>query len=173
MSIRDIIELAAGQPITIAAALAAPPVLALFWSLLHGRDKAGTTPWKQGYAVLVYLSCIPGMLAAVLVGYSLFFSHENLLDQNALVYFLPLVCMIATLAITRRRTAFGDLPGVGRLWAFIFLLGLSFAAAIAIDRTRIFMGFFGSVDRLFLLVAAVFVLLKALSWAAFGRRAKD
>jgi hypothetical protein len=173
MSIRDFIELAAGRPLVVSAVLAAPPLLALLWGLLHRKEKSSSAPWKQGYAVLVFLTCIPGMLAAVLVGYSLFFSHENLLDQNALVYFLPLVCMAATLVIVRRRTAFGDLPGVGRLWAFIFLLGLSFAAALAIDRTRIFVGFFGSVDRLFLLVAAVFVLLKALSWAAFGRRTKD
>lgn len=169
MSIRDFIVFLSTHPIVTLVCLGAVPALALVWSLLHRRQSSGQSPWKQGYAVLVYLACIPGMFAAVLVAYTLFFSHENLLDANALAYFLPLATMLATLVVIRRRVAFGELPGFGRLSGLMTLLALSFAAALAIDRTRIFVGFFGSIDRLFLLVGAIFVLLKGSLWLAFGR----
>jgi len=44
------------------------------------------------------------------------------------------------------------------------MMACSFALALAIHKTRIFVGFFGSIERLFLLAAGIFALLK---WGAY------
>lgn len=170
MSIRDFLGWLDGHPLVTVLALAAAPLLSLLWGLFHKPGMGALSPWKQGYSVLVYLACVPGMLAAVLVGYSLFFTRENLLDASVLSHFLPLVSMAATLLIIRRKVDFRDLPGFGRLSGLMLLIALSFVIALAIDRTRIFFGAFIRVEHLFLLAAGVFILLKTGARMAVGRR---
>jgi hypothetical protein len=173
MSIKDFIGFLGGHALVTAIALISVPLAAFLWSLVQGKREGGQAPWKYGYSVLVYLACIPGVFAAVLVCYALFFTRQSLLNVNALAYFLPIVAMIATLLIVRDRVGFAALPGFGRLSGLIIMIAVSFVIALAIDKTRIFLGFFGSIDRLFILVAAIFVLLKAGFWLAFGRRKRE
>ena len=170
MSIKDFLAFLDRHALVAAASLAAVPVCALIWTIVHKREDSASAPWKYGYSVFVYLACVPGMFSAVLVGYALFFTHENLISANALAYFLPLATMGATLAIIRRRVTWKELPGFGRLSGLLLMIALSFALALLIDKTRIFVAFFGSIDRLFILVGAIFVLLKAGMWLAFGRK---
>lgn len=169
MTINEFIDWLGRNAWITAAALATVPLFTLLWGLFHRTERSALSPWKQGYSVLVYLACIPGMFAAVLVAYALFFSRRNLLDVNVLVYFLPLFTMATTLLLIRRRVAFDALPGFGRLWGLMIMLALSFGLALAIDRTRIFLGFFGSIDRLFILVGALFALIAGGFRLAFGR----
>ncbi|HAP42643.1 MAG: hypothetical protein A2087_13820 [Spirochaetes bacterium GWD1_61_31] len=169
MSIRDFLKMLSGHGVVTALVLVAVPLASLVWGLLHRRVRSGQAPWKYGYSALVYLACIPGMLSAVLVAYSVFFTRENLLDADFLTYFLPLLTMAASLLLIRRRVAFAELPGFGRLSGLMILLAVSFALALAIDKTRIFLGFFGSIDRLFILVGVIFVLLKTSLYLTFGK----
>ena len=60
----------------------APPLAALLLGRLHGRGGGAASPWRYAYALLVYVICIPGVGAAVVTGYTLFFTHENLLDKK-------------------------------------------------------------------------------------------
>jgi amino acid transporter len=173
MSINDFLAFVDGHALVSALAMAAAPVGALIWTVVHKPEDSARAPWKHGYSVFVYLACIPGMFSAVLVGYALFFTHENLLSANALVYFLPLAAMAATLVVIRRRVTWKELPGFGRLSGLMLMIALSFALALLMDKTRIFVAFFGSIDRLFILVAAIFALLKAGAWLAFGRRKRE
>jgi len=145
-------------------------VLTLVWSALQSPRAAALAPWKYGYSVLVYLAVVPGMVSLVILGYSLFFARENLLDRDLLTTAGPPLTMIATLVLVRRKVDFADVPGFGRLTGLLTLVGLSFAAALAIDRTRIFVGFFGSIDRLLLLAAGVYVVFQGAAWALFRRR---
>jgi hypothetical protein len=172
MSINDFIKFIGKHPLASVLALASVPLATFLWGLLHKRGRSSEPPWKYGYSVLVYLACIPGMLSAVLVCYSLFFTHSNLLNANALAYFLPLLTMALTLVMIRGRADFASLPGFGRLSGLMILIAISFALALVIDRTRIFLGFFGSIDRLFILVGIIFGLLQTALWLAFGRRKK-
>ncbi len=172
MSIQDFMDYLGGHPLITAGALAAIPLLTLLWGLLHKRERSPLAPWKYGYSVFVYASCIPGVFAAILIAYALFFTRSNLLKVNVLVYFLPPLSMATTLLIIRSRVDFAALPGFGRLWGLILLIGLSFGLALAIDRTRIFLGFFASIDRLFILVGALFVILKTSFWLTFGKKEK-
>lgn len=163
MTLRDLIQSAANHPLPVFTSLAAVPLISWVLGVIHRSGEGRNSPWKYGYSVLVYLACVPGIFAAVLTAYALFFGNENLLDANLLIYFLPIVTMVVTLVIIRKRVSFDDVPGFDRLSGLMVLLGSSFAIALAIHKTRIFIGFFGSVETLFALAAGVFVLLK---WGA-------
>lgn len=169
MTIRELIDIAGLYPLPLAGTFAALPLLSWLWGFL-GRKDPVRSPFRQGYSTLVYLSCVPGMFSAVLVAYTLFFTKENLLDKNALVYLAPLASMGLTLSLIRSRISFADIPGFGRLSALMALLAVSFGLALAIDKARIFVGFFGSIDRLFLLVGGIFAFIKASWWLVFGRK---
>ena len=164
MTLRELIQTAGSHPLPVAGTLVALPVLAWLVGVLHREGEGRNAPWKYGYAALVYLACIPGMFAAVLTAYAMFFQNENLLDANLLVYLLPLASMGATLVAIRKRVAFDDVPGFDRLSGLMVLLAGSFGLALALHKTRLFLGFFGSIEMFFLLAAGIFALLK---WGAY------
>jgi hypothetical protein len=170
MTTRDLIHQADQHPVALAAALAAPPLFAWLVGRLHNRSQGSAAPWKYIYAVLVYLACVPGMFAGVLTAYTLFFSRENLLDTNPFVYFLPIVSMIVTLVLIRKSVAFEEVPGFDRLSGLMVMVGCSFAIALAIQKTKIWILFGGSIERLFILAAGIFGLLKWGAYMLFRRR---
>lgn len=164
MTTRDLIQGAGQHPVVLILAFGVAPVLAWLVGRLHAKDQGKAAPWKYFYAVLVYLVCVPGMFAGVITAYTLFFSGENLLDANLLVYFLPIASMVATLVLMRKKVSFDDVPGFDRLSGLMAMVGTSFVIALAIQKTRIFVFFGGSIEKLFLLAAALFALLK---WGAY------
>lgn len=164
MTLRDLIHSAGQHSVPVFAVLAAVPVVSFLVGISHRSGEGRNAPWKFAYAVLVYLACIPGIFAAVLTAYTLFFSSESLIDANLLIYFLPITTMVVTLVLIRKRVSFDDVPGFDRLSGLMVLMACSFAIALAIHKTRIFIGFFGSVEMLFVLAAGVFALLK---WGGF------
>src|SRR5678810_908161 len=170
MTTRDLIYAAGQHPLLLLLAFVAPPVLAWLagWSL--GKDQGRLSPWKYFYSVLVYLVCVPGMFAAVITAYTLFFSGENLLDANLLVYFLPIASMVATLVLIRKNVSFDEIPGFDHLSGLMVMVGCSFAIALAIQKTRIWVFFGGSIEKLFFLAAAIFALLKWGTYMLFRRR---
>ena len=170
MTARDLIQLADREPWLPIAVFAAIPLLALLVGLIHGRGNGAGSPWRYVYSVLVYLACVPGMIAVVLIGYSLFFVRENLLDVSLTVYALPIVSMVATLLAIRRQVAFAAIPGFDRLSGLLLTIAASFAIALAIDRSRIWIFFGGSLGKLLLLATAVFLLARSGVHLMFRRR---
>lgn len=164
MTIRDLVNLAGQHPLVLVAAFLAPPLAAFLLGLMHPRGQGGLAPWKYFSAVLVYLTCVPGMFAGVVSAYALFFSRENLLDANLLVYFLPIVSMVATLVFIRKNVPFDQVPGFDRISGLMAMVGCSFATALVIQKTNIWIFFGGSIEKLFILAAGVFALLK---WGTF------
>jgi hypothetical protein len=170
MTTRDLIHLAGQHSLLLLFAFVVPPVLAWLAGRLHGKDQGNLPPWKYFYAVLVYLVCVPGIFAGVITAYTLFFSGENLLDANLLVYFLPIASMVATLVLIRKNVSFDDIPGFDHLSGLMVMVGCSFAIALAIQKTRIWVFFGGSIEKLFFLAAAIFALLKWGTYMLFRRR---
>jgi hypothetical protein len=160
MTTRELIQMAGAHWLVLLGLFALPPLAAWLCGVAHGKGNGANPPWKYLYSVLVYLSCVPGTFAAVLTAYTLFFSHENLLDVNPLVYFLPIISMVVTLVFIRKNVAFDLVPGFDRLSGLMVMIGCSFAIALAIQKTNIWIVFGGSIERLFILAAAVFALLK-------------
>lgn len=170
MTTRELIVLTGQHPVVLATTFIVPPVAAWVLGRIHGRAQGGAAPWKYFYSVFVYLACVPGMFAGVLTAYTLFISRENLLDVNPLVYFLPVVSMVVTLVFIRKNVSFDEVPGFDRLWGLMVMVGCSFAIALAVQKTNIWIFFGGSIERLFLLAAGVFALLKWGTYRLFRRR---
>jgi hypothetical protein len=162
MSINDLIGVAARHPLVILLTLGPLPVLAWLVGVLSGRD-GERSPWKYLFSVLVYAACVPGILAAVLTGYSLFFIRSNLLQVDLLVHGLPIVIMILTLVLIGKRVDFARVPGFDRLSGLMLLIAISFAVALFIVKTRIWIIFGSSIATLFFIAVAAFVLMK---WAS-------
>ena len=163
MTGRELLALAGSHPLVLTVALAVPPLVALSLGFVHSRDRAGAAPWKYAYATVVYATCIPGMLAAVLTAQTVFLSRESLLDQDVLVYIAPLVAMTVTLLLVRRNVSFDAIPGFDRIWGLMTLIALTFVIVLAISKTRIFLFFGGSMMMLLAACVFVFALLK---WGA-------
>jgi len=164
MTTREFIQAVDRHPLILVAVFVAVPLLAWVCGRFHGRERGGTAPWKYIYSGLVYAACVPGLFAAVLTAYTLFFTRENLLDANLLVYFLPIVSMVVTLVGIHKSVSFDEVPGFDRLSGLMVTIGLSFGIALAIDKTRIWVWFGGSIQTLFALAVGVFALLK---WGAY------
>ena len=169
MTIRELFDLAGAYPGVLLGLVLIAPVAAWVMSLCHGREAGTASPWKYAYSGVVYLACVPGMFAAVVTGYALFFGRENLLDVNFLAYLLPVASMVVTLMLIGRRVGFAGLPGLGRLWGLMVLLGVSFGLALAIQKTSIWLFFGGSIFILFGLAAFAFALLGWASYMLFRR----
>ena len=146
------------------------PILSILMKLFIRQPRAYFKPWKQFYSLIIYMSCIPGMFSTVLTAYILFFTHENLLNLNAIVYFLPIVSMIVTLIILRTGLDFNRLPGFKRLYGLMIMIGISFFLALFIQKMNIWIVFGGSVQMLFVLAIGIFLLLKWAGHLLFGEK---
>lgn len=164
MTTREVLELADRVPWLLVAAQVALPLLAYLTGLLHGQGNGARAPWKYFYSLLVYAVCIPGMGACVLTAYTVFFQRDNLLDVNPLVYLTPIIAMGVALVLIRRKVSFAEVPGFDRLSGLMVMIACTMGVVLAIDKTRIFIGFFGSIERLLALAVGVFALIK---WGAY------
>jgi hypothetical protein len=138
--------------------------------LIRGRAGYAASHWRYFYSVIVYVTCIPGILAVVLTAYALFFTRENLLDVNLIVYFAPIVSMAVTLAIVSRYTDYDDIPGFDRLSGLMVILAATFVIILFIQKTRIWIFFGASLFWLLILGVALFFILKAGSRRLFGNQ---
>ena len=170
MTTRELIHLADQHPLVLASLFVLAPLAAWLCGWVHGPANGGNSPWKFCYSILVYLACVPGMFAGVLTAYALFFTRENLLDVSFLIYILPIVSMVVTLVLIRKNVSFEAIPGFERLSGLMVMIACSFAIALAIEKTRIFLFFGGSIDRLILVALGVFALLKWGTYMLFRRR---
>jgi hypothetical protein len=170
MTIQDLIQMANGHLLALVIFFVAPPVLAWLCGLAHGRGHGGVSPWKYIYSVLVYMVCIPGLFSCVLTGYALFFQRANLTNVNVAIYFLPIISMVVTLIFIHKTVNFENVPGFDRISGLMAMIGCSFVIALAIDKTRIWLLFHGSIAMLFALAAGIFALLKWGAYMLFRRR---
>ncbi len=170
MTARELLEIAGREPAVLLAIFALPPLLALILGLLHGRGLGARSPWKYFYAALVYLACVPGMFAVVLTAYTLFFVRGNLLDVNLAVYALPILSMLATLVLIRRRVSFDAIPGFDRLSGLLLTVAVCFAVALAIEKTRLLVLFGGSIFSMLVIALVLFLLARWGMRTAFGPR---
>lgn len=164
MTGRELVDLAGSNPLILGSVLGAPPLIALVLGFVHKRGNGGNAPWKFVYTLVIYATCIPGMLAAVLTGYTLFLSRENLMDQNVLVYLAPIAAMTVTLMVARKNVDFAAVPGFDRIWGLMTMIAMTFVIVLAVSKTSIFLFFGGSIVMLIALCAFVFALLK---WGAY------
>lgn len=163
MTIAGLTEFLAHYPFVILGFFLAPPALAALVGGIHGKGNGGGGPWKYIYTCILYMVCFPGMFAAMLTAYLLFFRNEDLTKVNLLVYIFPILSMVVTLVLVKRGVAeFSKVPGFGRLAGLMLMLGLSFAFAFVLHRLHFGIFFLGDLGSLLTIAVAVFALMK---WA--------
>lgn len=160
MSIQDLFEQIGNYPLIIIGFFALPPVLAWAMAQFSVPTEGPLTLWDYGYSVLIYLVGIPGTVSVVLIGYALFMTRQNLLDVDFLIYFLPVVSMVATFLLIGRSSDLDRLPGFERLSGLMMLIGLSFLVVLIIFKLRILVGFFASMESLVGIGIVLFILFK-------------
>ena len=71
MTIQELLQQAGRYPWVITGFFASVPLVTWIAGRLHGRGRGGAPPWTYIYATLVYVSCVPGLFAAVVTAYAL------------------------------------------------------------------------------------------------------
>lgn len=169
MSVLNVLDLVSRNPLYPVIFVVAVPVLTLVLRLLHGPYDAPLPPWKYFYAVLIYLSCVPGFAGLFFALYLSVFQRVNLLDLNIFTYFLPIVSMAITLVIMRKSIRFDEIPGFRTLFGLFLLIALSFVGLLLLDRLRVFLFFRGSFLAFLLIWLVIFIILRAAVRMIFGR----
>ncbi len=142
--------------IVLAALVAGPLVL----RALHGKGGGEKPPWNALYTIIIYAVSIPGMFSLSLCAYALFFTHENLLDQDVIVYIAPTAAMIVTLVLCAKTVDLNKVPGFGRITGLMATLGVTFLVIMLLSRLHFFVGFFSGFGTIALVGVFLFAVLR-------------
>ena len=163
MTLNELTSQIGRHPQILAAIFGGLPLLTWLLGRLHDRPRGGArAPWRYVYSAVAYLVCVPGTVAAVLVAYTVFFVRRGLFELDLMVFFLPPISMFFTLILMGRNVDFDDLPGFDRLSGFIILIAVSFAVALAVHKTMIWIFFSASIGYLAVFAVIAYLML---SWA--------
>lgn len=169
VSVNDLIAAMAHHPEYIALYLGLLPLLG-FLASYNIKFGLATAPIKIILSCIIYLAALPGMLASALVFYSLLILHQNILNVNALIYFAPIISMIATFTLIKRKIAFNRLPGFDRLSGLMMLLFITCLIVLLLYRFRLVVGFFGSLSHLLIAGVVIFIAFKIALHKLFSKR---
>lgn len=136
MTLGEFFQLLSASPSLIIFFFLAIPLTA-FLALIFGKGEGDISPWKYLYSTLVYLVCIPGIFAVSLNIYLFLFEQMSIMDTNLFTQVLPILSMIATLALIRKNICFEDIPGFGKLGGLIMVISALLAVMWFLDRTHI------------------------------------
>jgi hypothetical protein len=112
------------------------PFTALLAGIL-GKGEGHVSPWKELYALLIYLVCVPGVFAVALSVYLFLFERRRILDTDVYIQIVPVLSMILTLFFIRRNIDFDNIPGFGRISGLMTLISATLIAMWLIDKTHI------------------------------------
>ncbi len=136
------------------------PILAWFIGFFYKKPIIRISIWDYLYSILIYLVSIPGIIACLLTAYTLFISHQNLLQVDLILYILPIISMLVTLAIIGKKASFNDLPGFDRLSGLMMIITITFIIILFVLKLRILIGFFSSIQNLVIFGIILFFILK-------------
>ena len=137
MTFRNLSDYAAAQPGMVAFFLLLIPVSTVVLNRVAGATAPEIWRWRYLYAALVYAACIPGMFAVTLAIYLFLFERQSVWAMNLVLQVLPVLTMIATLMLIRRKLPFQYIPGFGRLSSFLTLIVALIGVLWFMDRLRL------------------------------------
>ncbi len=138
MTLRDVFMAVSGQPLLLFMLLSVVPTGAFLINLWSGETADEIWKWRYVYAGLVYLACIPGIFAVTLNVYLFLFERQSIWDMNLAVQVLPILTMVASLMLIRRKLPFKYIPGFDKLSSFLTMIAAVMGIFWFIDRTRIY-----------------------------------
>lgn len=136
MTLHQFFDYISAHPLLAVAFLLFPPLMAL--CVAHfGRGRGYESPWREVYAVLIYLVCVPGLLAVALLAYLFLFERQSVWDLNIVTQVLPILSMVATLVVIRQNVDLDYVPGFGRLSGLMAMIFGLICLMYLADRTRL------------------------------------
>ncbi|MCI5221695.1 MAG: hypothetical protein D3924_03185 [Candidatus Electrothrix sp. AR4] len=76
--------------------------------------------------------------------------------------------MVITLMFIRKNIAFDNIPGFDRLSGLMITIGITFAIVLAIEKSRLWVLFHGSIWLFFAITAVLYILLRIGARKLFG-----
>lgn len=137
MTFRELFDYAAAQPGVVALFLLCVPALALLLNTVAGTTAPEIWRWRYLYAGLVYAACIPGMSAITLAIHLFLFERQSVWATNLVLQVLPVLTMVATLMLVKRKLPFQYVPGFGRLSGFLTLISALIGVLWFMDRLKL------------------------------------
>lgn len=159
MTINEFISWADQNPVPIFIYMIIVPAAA-FIATMFMEENAERSRGKYIFSILMYATCVPGVMAFIMTGYSLVMKRADLMNFNILVYFLPIVSMLLTIGVIQRVIRMVDIPGFKRLSGFIMMIGVTCILVFILQRVFIGVFFFGTLQSLLLLFVVLFVVIK-------------
>jgi hypothetical protein len=138
MTLQDFFNAVSANPALLTVFLLSIPAVAFVVNLWSGEKVEEIWRWRFVYATLVYLACIPGIFAFTLNIYLFLFERQSIWQMNLITQVLPVVTMVATLMLIKRKLPFSYIPGFGKLSGFMTLIAAVIGVLWIIDRTRIY-----------------------------------
>ncbi|MGA0555063.1 hypothetical protein ACO2Q8_00305 [Larkinella sp. VNQ87] len=138
MTLQDFFNAVSTNPALLTVLLLSVPALAFVVNLWSGERAEEIWRWRFVYATLVYLACVPGIFALTLNIYLFLFERQSIWRTNLVTQVLPVLTMVATLLLIKRKLPFDYIPGFGKLSGFMTLIAAVIGILWFIDRTRIY-----------------------------------
>ena len=161
LTIDDLIRAAGQHAWLLMGLFVVPPLLTALIGLVHRTPERGAhTPYRHLYCGLIYSVAFPGMMAAALTGYGMFFLRADLRSVPILLYFVPIASMVGTWALMRRQVDLDSVPGFQRLSALMLGMALCFVVAFVVNRLFFGVLFLGSLWGLLIVAVVIFVVFR-------------
>jgi hypothetical protein len=166
MTLQELFARAEAQPWVALAYFGLPPALAWLAGRMHPRGRVADSPLRYVYMVLLYMVCLPGILAAVALADRL--AQGQLMQAGLLSEVLPVLSMLVTLGLVRGQAPPEQIPGFRRIAGFVWLLALSGTAVYLLTKTHIWIVFGGGFGTLLVALGVLFLLLRWAFERTFG-----
>ncbi len=141
------------------------PLLALLCGVL-GRNEGHLSPWREVYAVLIYLVCVPGIFAVTLNIYLFLFERRSVFQTDLYTQLVPVLIMILTLWLIRRNVSLSAVPGFSSLSGLMLMIFATIALMWFADRTHIVVFAYLPFQYLLAIFAGLFAVIY-LGWKRF------
>lgn len=163
MTLHELFDAAAARPEWVVSFFIILPVIAatMWWIAKdHGTD----SPWRYVYSVLVYLTCIPGILAFSLAVYLFVFQRGDILNTDLTIQVLPILSMLLTLWLVRRNVDFKDIPWFDNISRMITIIFIAMIFMFLVDKIHIYSFTYVPLWQI-VLIFVILVLLVRYAWA--------
>lgn len=111
--------------------------LGAFLSNMLGKGEGHLNPWCKFYALLIYLSVIPGIFAILLNLYHLLFEKTSIYELNIMTQLIPIISMFLSLYIIRQNVSFDNIPGFGKITSFSGIIAGLMVLFFFLDKARL------------------------------------
>ncbi|MCH2022476.1 MAG: hypothetical protein MK207_08370 [Saprospiraceae bacterium] len=163
MTIENIIRIISNYPYIVLQYLGVMIGLSLI-GLLFISNKNFKAPFTYLYSIIIYGVSVPGLLSIILIFYSVFSLHQNILKLDLVTYFIPPAAMLLTLAIINKTVSFDKIPGFERLSGLFILLAISLILTYVLQRMFFGVFFIGKISYLILFFVVIVFALR-IAWA--------